>query len=116
VSLAANTSVGASSWCAARAHGSYERRLARLAAVDVLIIDDLGLHPLRHDEPTDLYELIRVRYEAGAIVITSNRDMEEWPPTVRRCAARQRSHGPLAAPRACYRHRGRSITTPRAKQ
>jgi DNA replication protein DnaC len=65
---------------AARADGSYERRLARLAAVDLLIIDDLGLHPLRHDEPTDLYELIRVRYEAAPIVITSNRAIEEWPP------------------------------------
>jgi DNA replication protein DnaC len=65
---------------AARADGSYERRLSRLAAVDLLILDDLGLHPLRHDEPTDLYELIRVRYETGAIVITSNRDIEEWPP------------------------------------
>jgi DNA replication protein DnaC len=65
---------------AARADGSYDRRLARLAAVDLLIVDDLGLHPLRHDEPTDLYELIRVRYEVGPIVITSNRDIEEWPP------------------------------------
>lgn len=65
---------------AARADGSYERRLARLAAVDLLILDDLGLHPLRHDEPTDLYELIRVRYEAGAVIITSNRDLEEWAP------------------------------------
>lgn len=65
---------------AARADGSYDRRLARLASVDLLILDDLGLHPLRHDEPTDLYELIRVRYEVGPIVITSNRDIEEWPP------------------------------------
>jgi DNA replication protein DnaC len=65
---------------AARADGTYDRRLARLAAVDLLIVDDLGLHPLRHDEPTDLYELIRVRYEVGPIVITSNRDIEEWPP------------------------------------
>jgi hypothetical protein len=36
---------------AARADGSYERRLARLADVDVLVLDDLGLHLLRHDEP-----------------------------------------------------------------
>jgi len=65
---------------AARADGSYDRKLARLASVDLLIVDDLGLHPLKHDEPTDLYELIRVRYESGAMVITSNRDVEEWPP------------------------------------
>jgi DNA replication protein DnaC len=65
---------------AARADGTYDRRLARLASVDLLIVDDLGLHPLKQDEPTDLYELIRVRYESGAMVITSNRDVEEWPP------------------------------------
>lgn len=65
---------------AARADGSYDRRLARLANVDLLIVDDLGLHPLKHDEPADLYELIRLRYEAGSLVITSNRDVQEWPP------------------------------------
>lgn len=65
---------------AARADGSYDRKIARLASVDLLIVDDLGLHPLKHDEPTDLYELIRLRYESGAMVITSNRDVQEWPP------------------------------------
>jgi len=65
---------------AARADGSFDRKLARLASADLLIIDDLGLHPLRHEESTDLYELIRLRYESGAMIITSNRDVEEWPP------------------------------------
>ena len=62
-----------------RGDGSYERRLARLADVDVLIVDDLGLMPLRGDEPADLYELIRLRYERKAILITSNRSASEWP-------------------------------------
>ena len=62
-----------------RGDGSYERRLARLADIDVLIIDDLGLMPLRADEPADLYELIRLRYERKSIVITSNRGASEWP-------------------------------------
>lgn len=62
-----------------RGDGSYERRLARFAEVDVLIIDDLGLMPLRGDEPADLYELIRLRYERKAILITSNRTASEWP-------------------------------------
>lgn len=63
----------------ARGDGSYERRLARLAGLDVLIIDDLGLMPLRGDEPADLYELIRLRYERGSLIITSNRTAAEWP-------------------------------------
>lgn len=65
---------------AARADGNYERKLQRLARADLLIIDDLGLHALRNDEPTDLYELIRLRYENGSMLVTSNRSVEEWHP------------------------------------
>lgn len=65
---------------AARADGTYDRKMARLISVDLLIVDDVGLQPLKHDEPTDLYELIRLRYESGAMVLTSNRDVAEWPP------------------------------------
>lgn len=68
---------------AARADGTYDRRLARLTNVDLLIIDDIGLRPLQHDEPIDLYELIRLRYERRAMVLTSNRDVDEWPPLFR---------------------------------
>lgn len=63
---------------AARGDGSYERKLSRFVEVDLLIIDDLGLMPLRGDEPADLYELIRLRYERRAIIITSNRSAGEW--------------------------------------
>jgi DNA replication protein DnaC len=63
---------------AARADHSYERRLQRFTAPDVLIVDDLGLRPLRQDEPEDLYEIIRQRYEHGASIISSNRDVQEW--------------------------------------
>jgi DNA replication protein DnaC len=62
---------------AGRADGSYDRRLVRLTSVDVLIIDDLGLKPLAIDEATDLYELVRLRYQRGSIILTSNRDAEE---------------------------------------
>ena len=53
--------------------------MLRLVTPDLLIIDDLGLRPLRHDEPIDLYEVIRQRYERGSTIITSNRAIEEWP-------------------------------------
>lgn len=65
---------------AARADGSHERKLQRLASVDLLVLDDLGLRPLKQDEPFDLYEVLRQRYEKGALVITSNRGIEEWFP------------------------------------
>lgn len=63
---------------AARADGTYERQLARYVAPSLLIIDDLGLRPLTQDEPMDLYDLIRQRYEKTSTIITSNRDVPEW--------------------------------------
>ena len=55
---------------AARGDGSYDRRLSRFTSPELLIIDDLGLRTLQGDEPMDLYEIIRQRYERGSIVIT----------------------------------------------
>jgi DNA replication protein DnaC len=61
-----------------RADQSYEKKLLRFTTPDVLVIDDLGLRPLEREEPLDLYEVIRARYETGSMVITSNRAIEEW--------------------------------------
>ncbi len=62
---------------AARGDGTYDRRLQRYTGPELLIIDDLGLRPLRGDEPMDLYEIIRLRYERSATLITSNRSDTE---------------------------------------
>jgi|SRR5581483_7013058 len=62
-----------------RADGGYARRLALYQNVDVLIVDDFGLKPMRPPAPEDLYEVIDGRYGKGAIVLTSNRAFEEWP-------------------------------------
>lgn len=65
---------------AARADRSFDRCMLRFTKPDLLIVDDLGLRPLREQEPEDLYEVIRGRYERGAMVLTSNRAIEEWYP------------------------------------
>ena len=65
---------------AARADGSFDRKMLRFTSPDLLVIDDLGLRPLIADEPIDLYEVIRKRYERGSTIMTSNRALEEWPP------------------------------------
>jgi len=62
---------------AARADQSYDRKMARLTSVDLLVIDDLGLRPLSDPEPIDLYELVRLRYQKASTIITSNRDTDE---------------------------------------
>ena len=65
---------------AARADGSHERRVQRYTAPDLLIIDDLGLRPMRDQEPLDIYDIVRGRYERSSTIITSNRAIEEWYP------------------------------------
>jgi DNA replication protein DnaC len=62
----------------ARADQSYEKKLLRFTTPEVLVIDDLGLRPLEREEPLDLFEIIRARYEVGSMIITSNRALEEW--------------------------------------
>ncbi len=62
-----------------RADGSYARRLALYQNVDVLIVDDFGLKPMRPPAPEDLYEVIDGRYGKGAIIVTTNRAFDEWP-------------------------------------
>ena len=63
---------------AARATGVYDRKIAMLSRIDLLIIDDFGLKPLRAPADEDLHDLIAERYERAATIITSNLDFHEW--------------------------------------
>ena len=63
---------------AARATGAYERKLASLARIALLVIDDFGLKPLRPPADEDLHDLIAERYETTATIVTSNLDFTEW--------------------------------------
>ena len=63
---------------AARATDGYERRLQALVRVDLLVIDDFGLKPLRSPQDEDLHDLVVERYERGATIVTSNLDFDEW--------------------------------------
>lgn len=65
---------------AAMADNSYEKVISYYVKPHLLIIDDLGLRPLKDSQPDDLHELIRRRYENGSTIITSNRAVEEWYP------------------------------------
>ena len=63
---------------AARATGVYERKLATLSRVGLLIIDDFGLKPLRAPADEDLHDLIAERYEQAPTIVTSNLAFHEW--------------------------------------
>lgn len=62
-----------------RADGSWEKRLAIYLRPDLLVLDDFGLKPLTPPMPADLYDVVNERYEAGSILLTSNRAPSEWP-------------------------------------
>ena len=63
---------------AARAIGAFERKLATLARVPLLIIDDFGLKPMRPHADEDFHDLIAERYEQVPTIVTSNLDFPEW--------------------------------------
>lgn len=68
----------AASLNAARATSTYERKLATLARIPLLIVDDFGLKPLRPPADEDIHDLIAERYEQASTIVTSNLDFAEW--------------------------------------
>jgi len=63
---------------AARAINNYDRFFRKLASVDLLIIDDFGLKPLRPSQDEDFHDIIAERYERRSTIVTSNLDLSEW--------------------------------------
>ena len=62
----------------ARADGSYPRLLARLARVDVLVLDDWGLAPLADQERRDLLEIIEDRHGNRSTIVASQTSVKHW--------------------------------------
>ncbi len=59
-----------------------ERRLlklqSQLAAVKLLIVDELGYVPLSQTGAELLFEIFSQRHERGSTIVTSNLPFEEW--------------------------------------
>ena len=83
---------------AARATGSYERKLATLARVPLLLIDEFGLKPLRAPADEDLHDLIAERYERAATIVTSKPRLRRVGPGLRHQPVTGRSDVGSAAP------------------
>ena len=58
--------------------GRRKEYLADLAAVPLLIVDDLGMRKLPHTAAEDLLELVMRRYERASTLLTSNRPVDDW--------------------------------------
>jgi len=62
----------------ARADGSYVRMLAKLARIDVLVIDDWGLTPVANQERCDFLEILEDRYGQRSTIMTSQLPTNTW--------------------------------------
>ena len=62
----------------AHADGTYTRVLGRLAKVDVLVLDDWGLAPLREQERRDMLEIFEDRHGTRSSIVTSQLPVETW--------------------------------------
>ena len=62
----------------ARLDNTYDAELCKLLAVDLLFVDDFLLDAMDAVESRDTYEILVERHRAGSMVVTSNRDPEEW--------------------------------------
>ena len=61
-----------------KADGKYQNVLSRITRIDLLIIDELGFRKIPQNGMDDFFEIIRSRYETGSIIITTNRNFEDW--------------------------------------
>jgi DNA replication protein DnaC len=62
----------------ARADGSYARLLAKLARVEILVLDDWGLGTLKDAQRHDLLEVLEDRYGRASTVVTSQLPSANW--------------------------------------
>ena len=64
---------------AAKNAGRLKTELKKYTKPALLILDELGYLPIDKAGADLLFQVISLRYEQGAIVITSNRAFKEWP-------------------------------------
>jgi DNA replication protein DnaC len=63
----------------AKAAGRMKQELKKYIRPALLILDELGFLPIDKAGADLLFQVISLRYEQGALVITSNRAFKDWP-------------------------------------
>ncbi len=62
----------------ARADGSLRSLLARLSRIDVLVIDDWAMAPMKETERRDFWEICQDRYQVRSMILTSQMPVCKW--------------------------------------
>ena len=63
---------------AAEQAGSLDQTLHYLAQPELLVIDEVGYIPFAHAAANLFFQVVNRRYEAGSIILTSNRAFSGW--------------------------------------
>src|SRR5919198_6119387 len=64
---------------AAKSAGRLKAELKKYTKPALLILDELGYLPIDKTGADLLFQVISLRYEQGALILTSNRAFKEWP-------------------------------------
>ena len=98
----------------AKRQGSLETELTRLGRVPLLIVDEVGYLPLAGEAASHFFQVVSRRYEAGSIILTTNRGIAEWGGDLR--GHHGRCGDPRPAPASLHGRldRGRELPDARA--
>ncbi|ODS30415.1 MAG: transposase istB [Candidatus Scalindua rubra] len=61
-----------------KADNSFYQKLRYYLSFDLLILDELGFKKLPNYSADDFFEVISKRYENGSLIITSNKNFDQW--------------------------------------
>lgn len=62
----------------AKGDGRYSRLMKQLSKVDVLILDDFGLHTFNEEQCRDLLEILDDRHRLRSTIVTSQLPVKHW--------------------------------------
>jgi DNA replication protein DnaC len=62
----------------AQVDGSFGRLLTKLARIDILVLDDFAMAPLKDSERRDFLELCDDRYQRRSMILTSQLPLAHW--------------------------------------
>lgn len=63
---------------ASKADGTYNTVIRSFLTPNLLVLDELGFKKIPPVGLDDFFEIIRNRYENGSLIITTNRNFEDW--------------------------------------
>jgi len=64
---------------AAQHTGKLKNEMKKYSKPDLLVVDELGYLPIDKKGADMLFQVISLRYEKGAIVLTTNKKFKKWP-------------------------------------